>query len=263
MHTIHINEAQCKKDGICVAECPAALFLESPDGVPVLAEGAGELCINCGHCIAVCPGAAISVNGISAEHCDRVDRQLAISQAQVTQLFRSRRSIRCYKPKPVERPVLENLLELTRWAPTAKNGQPIHWIVIRNADEVAVLAKMIIDWMRQENMLPGIVQAFENGKDIVLRHAPGLLIAHASSQAIKPVEDCSIALATLEAAAPVFGLGACWAGYFMSAAQMHDPIREFLALPADHRIYGALMLGYPQYAYHRIPPRQPLKIQWR
>jgi len=65
MHTIQINEAQCKKDGICVAECPAALFLDGPDGVPVLAEGAGELCINCGHCIAVCPGAAISVNGIN------------------------------------------------------------------------------------------------------------------------------------------------------------------------------------------------------
>jgi len=261
--TIVVDPEKCRQDGICVEACPFGIFAETLHGVPEVVDRAGELCINCGHCVAICPGEAISVKGLGAEDCDPVDRELAVTREQVVQLFRSRRSIRSYKDEPVDRQALESLLDMARWAPTAKNLQPLHWIVLQNRAEISRLAGMVVDWMRDKGIQPDVVKAYDKGWDIIHRNAPCLLIAHASSQGIKPVEDCTIALATVEAAAPAFGLGACWAGFFMSAAREHQPILDVLDLPLDHQVYGALMLGQPRFRYRWIPPRDEAKVEWR
>lgn len=263
MNRIVIDSEKCLQDGLCIQECPFGVFTSSENGVPTVAAGAEAGCIDCGHCIALCPGAAIYVNGKGSEDCDPVQRELLVSREQVVQLFRSRRSIRSYKTEAVERSTLEGLLNISRWAPTAKNVQPVHWIVLQKAGDVAELSAMVIDWMRAKQIQPDIVQAFEQGWDIIHRGAPCLLVAHASSTGIKPVEDCCIAMATVEAAAPAFGLGACWAGFFMSAAREHQGITDFLNMPEGHRVYAALMLGYPKYTYHSIPPRKELQVEWR
>jgi len=263
MQTIAIDREKCKKDGICVAECPFGLFRDTGEKIPEVIEGAGELCINCGHCVAVCPGAAITVSGVGADTCEPVDKDLTVSREQAVQLFKSRRSIRSYKAGPVERETLAALLDMARWAPTAKNGQPVNWIVLTGQDEVMRLSGMVIDWMRDKGVMPGMVKAFENGEDVIHRGAPHLLIAHAHTQGVKPVEDCVIALTTVEAAAPAFGLGSCWAGFTMTAAKDSQAIADFLDLPGGHAMFGALMLGYPKYRYRRIPPRNALNVQWR
>lgn len=263
MHQIQITPEKCLQDGICVQTCPFGLFRDHPDGIPEIVNGAGELCIGCGHCVAIYPGEAISLDGQGPECCDPVDRTRAPSKEQILYHFRSRRSIRVYKEDPVDRPTLESLLDLARWAPSARNGQPVHWIVFQDREAIHNLARLVVDWMRHNNLLPEIVHAFDNGKDMINRHAPCLVVAHASEQAIKPVEDCSIALAHIEAAAPAFGLGGCWAGFFMTAAQQYQPLVDVLELPQGHRVYGALMLGVPRFSYRRIPPRQELQVQWR
>lgn len=263
MNTIHIDADKCKQDDICVQACPFGIFASTQEGVPAVIQGAGDYCINCGHCVALCPGEAITVNGYGAKDCDPVNRELTASREQVMQLFRSRRSIRCYKDKAVERKTLAALLDMTRWAPTAKNVQPVHWMVFEKAQDVRRLSGMVIDWMRENKMFPELVQAFDQGRDMINREAPCLLVTHAPKDGIKPVEDCCIAMTTVEAAAPAFGLGACWAGFFMAAAKNHAPLGHFLDLPQGHEPYAALMLGYPQFTYRRIPPRNELKVQWR
>lgn len=263
MATIVIDPEKCKQDGICIAACPFGIFVQTSDGVPAVVDRAGELCISCGHCMAICPGEAITLNGVGPEDCDPVDKDLAVTRDQVVQLFRSRRSIRSYKDEPVDRGILKALLDVARWAPTAKNLQPVNWIVLQNRAEISQLAGMVVDWMRDKGIQPDVVKAYDKGWDIIHRNAPCLLIAHASRQGVKPVEDCTIALTTIEAAAPAFGLGACWAGFFMTAAREHRPILDFLDLPRNHQVYGALMFGYPKYRYRRIPPREKPKVEWR
>jgi hypothetical protein len=40
-------------------------------------------------------------------------------------------------------------------------------------------------------------------------------------------------------------------------------MQKALALPEDHISFGAMMIGYPKYKYHRLPLRKEPQIIWR
>jgi ferredoxin len=104
MPLITIDETKCKKDGVCVAECPVAIIERTgPDAFPRTTADAEELCIKCGHCVAVCPHAALSHRECSPEKCVPLRKELSISAEQAGQFLMGRRSIRSYRRKPVER----------------------------------------------------------------------------------------------------------------------------------------------------------------
>lgn len=262
MHTITIDADRCRHDAICVAECPFLLFSGQVGDVPTLRQGAQDACIGCGHCVAVCPGAAITLDGQSPDACDTPGAPLPTPD-QLETLVRTRRSIRAYTAKPVERAHIEHLLQLADWAPTAKNLRPVHWQVYTDRSQVAAIASLVVDWLREAAIMPEVVAACDAGHDLINRNAPCLLVAHTPHGAIKPVEDAAIALTTVELAAPVLGLGACWAGFFMTAAAHHPPLRAHLALPEGHSVRGGLMLGYPRFGYPRIPHRTPAPVEWK
>ena len=107
------------------------------------------------------------------------------------------------------------------------------------------------------------VEAWEAGKDPVLRGAPALVVAHAPKAYPLAQVDSTIALTFLDLAAPSAGLGACWAGFFMMGAAQWPPLQQALALPDGHNCFGAMMVGYPAYKYHRLPQRKEPVVSWR
>jgi hypothetical protein len=48
----------------------------------------------------------------------------------------------------------------------------------------------------------------------------------------------------------------------MLAASQHPPISEALGIPQDHRLYGAMIVGYPEFSYQRIPERNQPSVCW-
>lgn len=59
--TILVNEAWCKRCGICVYFCPTKVFDAREDGLPLVARG--DDCIWCGLCEVRCPDFAIVLKG--------------------------------------------------------------------------------------------------------------------------------------------------------------------------------------------------------
>ena len=56
MSLFTINSRLCKRDGICVQECPLGIIeIRKKGDFPSPVEKAEEICIRCGHCVAVCP----------------------------------------------------------------------------------------------------------------------------------------------------------------------------------------------------------------
>lgn len=269
-----IDENKCKRDGICAAECPLGLIQIKTEGdFPSDIEGFGELCIKCGHCVAVCPNAALSMEDLSPTDCPPVRKELVLGPDHAEHFLRSRRSIRNYKGKPVERNILSSVIRIASHAPSGHNRQPVHWLVFEKGEDLNRISGLIVDWMRfmiQDHPefaspmhLNRVVAAWERGQDRILRGAPHLVVAHAPESERTAQSSCTIALTYLELAATAFGLGTCWAGYFHAAATSYQPLKDALQLPADHLTFGGMMMGYPRYAYFRIPPRNEPRIEWR
>lgn len=274
MSLFSVDRKKCKRDGICAAECPTQVIVQTDKkSFPLPAENAEEFCINCGHCVAVCPYGALTLETMPLAGCPEIQKELIPVPLSVRQLLSARRSIRQYKKKLVPQKVLDDLLAVARYAPTGSNKQQVHWMVFQKPDDVHQLAALVIDFMKM--MLPvttdeamvrrfrRLLDAWDQGRDRVMRGAPHLIVAHSPSDLSFPEADCAIALTYLELYAYAKGLGTCWAGYFTGAAGLHEPLIKALNLPPGHQCYGAVMLGYPQYAYHRIPRRNEPLVTWR
>jgi nitroreductase/NAD-dependent dihydropyrimidine dehydrogenase PreA subunit len=274
MSLLNIDQKKCKRDGICAAECPSQIIVQTDKkSFPSLLENGEEFCINCGHCAAVCPYGALTLSTMPLDICPPIQKDLLPDANALKQFLEARRSIRQYKKKVVSRKILTELIDTARYAPTASNKQLVHWTVFQNPEDVHKLAQMVIDFMKI--MLPlvtdeaaarrsrRIIDAWGNGNDRIMRGAPHLIVVHSPSDGSFPAADCTIALTYLELYAHAKGLGTCWAGYFTAVAGLHDPIIKVLDLPAGHQCVGAVMLGYPKHCYHRIPKRNEPLIMWR
>lgn len=274
MSLFNIDQKKCKQDGICAAVCPAQIIVQSDKkSFPSLLEHGEEFCVNCGHCVAVCPYGAITLATMSLADCPPIQKNLVPDADAIKQFLQTRRSVRRYKAKIVPRKLLQELIDTARYAHTGSNVQEVQWTVFQNPEDVHRLAQMVCDFAKI--MLPvvtdealvrrfrRIIEAWDNGIDRILRGAPHLIVVHGPADASFPAADCAIALTYLELYAYARGLGTCWAGYFTAASNMHEPIMKTLDLPAGHKCYGAVMLGYPRYEYHRIPKRNDPLIAWR
>lgn len=274
MAVFTIDQDKCNRDGLCAAVCPRGIIeMIAGESFPAVSADNDDSCIGCGHCMAVCPHQALQLQKyVGVEPAPFFNQKLPSSE-QLGQLIRGRRSIRAYRKKPVEREAIREVIDLCRYAPTAKNSQMLHWLVIDGKDEISTLREHTLDWIKNslsqnpsnENtqVFERIIQAHEQGDDFLLRNAPGLILLHAPKEYPFGLVDGVIATATFELIASSKAIGTCWAGFFMSAAKGWAPLRDALELPEGHKLTTALMVGYPKFQYNLLPERNPAKVIWR
>jgi nitroreductase/NAD-dependent dihydropyrimidine dehydrogenase PreA subunit len=266
-----IDADKCNRDGLCAAECPAGCIVFEPEQLPVPHKNKFAYCINCGHCIAVCPKDAIQLERFEVP-AFRKEKSLNISPDQAVQFMKARRSVRSFRNEPLDRQVLEDLLDITQYAPSGHNARPVRWVVAATPEKVQGVAEATVNWMRTEVEaqteraeflhLAGIVRAWDKGTDMVCRHAPALAVAHAPSMGITPVEDGIIAVAHLELAVTGAGFGACWCGYVLMALKGDESLRRIMGIPEDNTVCGDLLLGKPVRRFSAIPPRPKAEVTW-
>jgi len=270
-----VDLKKCRRDGICMAECPGGIIeMTVEGGFPEQNELAERLCIKCGHCVAVCPEEALSLDTMIPYECALVAKGFSVPSEHIEHLILTRRSIRTYKKNQVKRSILKRLIDMARYAPSIKNLQPVHWLVIEQRSEVDRLASVVVEWMK--SMVEGknkarysplalshIIEKWEKGDDLICHGAPHLIAVHGPKDSRASLTSCIIALTTFELAAHSFGLGSCWAGYFYAAANLYPPMIGALDLPGNHQCFAAMMIGYPKYRYDRIPVKRKASITWR
>ena len=268
MPTITLDQTLCVHCGQCSLVCPNRIFQRhSNDDCPELIEEADEICIGCCHCVAACLGRSITIGTIAADDCWEYDKSVSIRFENLAHLVRSRRSIRCYADKPIDDRVIEQLLDVVRWAPTAKNALPVKWVVINSAHKVKELAGLVMNWIGSQPGSEKMVAAWHAGYDPVFRGAPCVVAAYTDDTAPlagwSPI-DSAIAVETLDICASAMRLGACWAGLFVRAVQSEkSTFNRWLGLSETETIHGALMLGHAgEVVYQRIPYRPEAPLIW-
>ena len=276
MGLLRVDTNTCKKDGFCIQECPFGIIgLEGDNGFPDINPGGEVLCSSCGHCVAVCPHGALSHERVPIEDSPLIQKNLTINEEQAVQFLRSRRSIRFYEDKPVEREKIQRLIEVARYAPTAGNRQLVEWLVMSDKSVLNRLTGITIDWLRKLlNDNPGLAKIYppfqsilaqwDSGSDSILRNAPVLVIASAPKEATNGMVDVTLALSYLDLLAPTMGLGSCWAGLLQGALLSLPSLKEIAGIPEPHSHHYPMMLGYPKVkGYFRLPERKPPKINFR
>lgn len=260
----NLNKEICIKCGVCALNCPLGLI--EIDDYPEIPEETADFCVQCGHCMSICPEGAIGSPNLEG----RVNGSFHITPLEMGLHMKSRRSIRNYSDKPVEREKLEKIFEIIRYAPTGNNGQPVQWTVINDPEKVNQISTSTINWMREvlkeesHFMVPiaPLVEAWDNGRDPILRSAPCLVVAHAPADKKSALTDGIIALTHLDLLLPSFGMGGCWAGILNMVCSHNPSLKGLMRVPQGNTVIYPFMVGYPRYQYQRIPERNQPEIVW-
>lgn len=265
MPGIQIDKYQCIKCGRCEAVCPNRLFKQDgPRNFPETVPQCETRCISCYHCVAICPVQCITVGSVSGRKCDSIIKEDFPRFDQVAMLVRARRSVRQFSSKPLDKRLIERLLDVLRWAPTARNLLPVKWLVVNGPEKTHELGGLIADWIRTLEGWHELIRAWDAGVDVILRGAPCLIVAYTDKDAMWPEIDSTIAVETLDLCATAMRLGACWAGYFIRAAQNEPTIRDWLGLSETQTVQAALLLGHTDVeVYSKIPYRPELDVTYK
>ena len=268
---IKVDENLCIGCGACIRACPGGLITKKDFPVPI--EDSWDKCIDCGHCVAICPTEAMHQRSMAPEDCEPIDIHLIPQWDRVRQYLISRRSIRGFIKKPVEKEKILQLLDIARFAPNGANRQLIQWLVINDSGTVHRLAEMTIDWMKivreknpalyEEAKLELFVEPWELGQDRISRNAPCVIVACAPKDERTAPPAAMIAIAHIQLAAAALGLGTTFTGSINTAAQGYPPLIELLAIPDGYTPYGTFVIGYPSERYLRIPKRNPVNAVWK
>lgn len=146
------------------------------------------------------------------------------------EVLRKRKSVRKYKPDPVSDDALNRILEAGRIAPSAKNIQPWHFIVVRDRKT----KEKLIEACRG--------QRFIAEADVILcgcsseKIAWGRMGGYMSAFAI----DLTIAFEHMILAAANEALATCWIGAFEE-----KKVKEILRVPDDVRVVALTPIGHP------------------
>ncbi len=290
---ISLDPNVCTNCLACKHVCPNYVFgvISRPNDRQELYLRYPEQCCACGHCIAVCPSDALRHPELPRDEFVPLSPPTIAPEVMQALLF-SRRSIRNYRPDTVPEKVVEMLLAAATHAGTSSNGQSEDFVVIKDRALLKTLELLVVDvlWragfkhiadhgilarLLERKYGPEMVRQYrpyhgifkhrrENGEieGVVFRNAPLVIIAHGLKRNALAAVNCALALRNIELLALTMGLGTCWVGFLVGAAGRSRKVGEFIGVAANRRIWGALMVGYPEEQYHCKLPRKSRQVHW-
>ncbi len=137
--------------------------------------------------------------------------------------IKQRRSVRGFRPDPVERKLIEQLVDCGRLAPTAVAIEPWEFVFVT-----------------EEEMRKRIADTTDYGKFIA--EAPACIAVFCKDTKYY-LEDGCAATENILLAAAALGLGACWVAG--DKKRYADEVRRLLGVPEGYRLVSLLPVGYP------------------
>lgn len=275
MGTMRIDETNCARCGICAKVCPVSAISFTAGSVPSMDNVKKLFCINCGQCEAFCPKHALD---LSFPGCDAAHLPFDGSSVPPDALGRylmNRRSVRQFRPQEVERTVIESALEIARYAPSGKNCQPVHWVILHSRAKRDAALECVIEWtrdilaqnspMKKRFPASAVLKLHEAGEDMVFRGAPHAAIACVKTDTVMGEEaytDGIIAMSHFDIALPSFGLGGFWCGFFTMPLMHSEKLRTIVGIPEGYRVCYAYAFGRPVCKAASFPKRKTLEAGW-
>jgi len=254
-----------------------------------------EECVLCGHCLCVCPEGSIEHSGFVRANFRPIKNFEQVKAEEAFEFLSRRRSVRNYKKDVPTQELIDKLVQIAGYAP----GSPHHrvgWVrnmtVVKGEENMKVVLDMTADYIQRllkllkgnflklaamfsDSAKAGLavipdmemrLNEYYKGGDSIIYKAPAAIFFHAPVASSTPQTDCDTALLLVQLYAEAHGLGTCWNGLIQGAAA-GDHLRGFkklsdlLKIPANHKCYAAMTIGYPSVKLHSIPERK-VNITW-
>lgn len=148
----------------------------------------------------------------------------------------ARRSIRRFRPDPVPRELVEQILHAGIWAPSSCNYQM--WDVVA-VDDPEVNSRLAALSSQMASAPVNLVVSY--GRDF-------------SEEGWANIQSASAMIQNMSLAAQVLGLGTFW----ITQLGDRERVREVVGLPYDRLVIAVLAVGYPKAWPKQGPKRRPL-----
>lgn len=278
LHVIDLET--CNGDGICAEVCPENA-LEIVDEKAVTVEDRAGTCISCGQCVAVCPTESLQMPKLETGDFSRLEKR-PFGYHEFFEFLRSRRSVRVFKDRSVERETINKILQAAATAPMGfpphttevvviddpeerefllaelvkhydkmirAFSSPVGRLIVRlsaGAENYNMLENHIIDTARFANELYR-----QDGTDRYLYQAPVLMMFHANRWGMSYEENAHLVCHHAMLAAVALGLGTTILGIVPPVIDRSKDLRARYDIPQDHRVLTSLIVGYPKYKYRQ------------
>ncbi len=256
-----VDETKCVKCGACVRDCAFRALGTGDNALPRLSHP--ERCMRCQHCLAICPAGAVTFDGRRPEGSVSTKGLELPGLDAVENWMRTRRSVRRFADRDVDRATLERILKALGNAPTGCNARALTFTCIANRAAMDEFRRGFIHTIENHRdgtrLLPRWLAVpairMRSGKeDMFFRGASGLLVVSSdetSPGVTTPREDVTIACSHFEMLANAAGIATCWCG-FLGLVQKEVPelLEATLGLGRSTPFY-AMLFGVPAVRYPR------------
>ena len=267
-----IKLEKCTRCLKCVKDCPAnAITIETGE--------IADSCIHCGHCVAICPEMAVRP--------DFGDVFLLQPHAVTPKDFRNLtseiRSCRSYLQKDVPDAVLLQLIDNMKHCPSASNARPLQITIVRSKEKVKLLndlteealikmfsficSPVVSSFIRvfvpsiNIKKLKRYKESFVKNRELndsqICHHAPAVILFHGEVSKTGMAEaDANIWATYTSIYANTLGLNTCFNGFIVKAMGKRSKLNPQFKVPANHKVYASLLVGYPKVKYRNETSRQ-------
>ena len=190
--------------------------------------------------------------------------------------LRTRMSIRAFKPEPVPRELLTEIIDTAKWSPSYKNSQP--WeVLILSGEKKQALSQMMLQLLQEDAELtpdipepeswppaqeariahlyrtraeatgidladPGVIIKAKKANFRFYNAPHGLLLFQDASLSPWSLFDLGLFAQSLMLAAHARGIGTVPQAFLTDYARQ---VKEFLSIPETKRLVLGMSLGYP------------------
>lgn len=282
--TTMIDPDKCTGCGLCVSICPS----DTLSLVEGKARVTGEDSLGCDQCAAVCPVGAVQVESATNDALNFATLEVpetwlaygGADPSALVHLMRSRRSCRVYDSKPVSQATLEDLVRIGTTAPSGTNSQRWAFTILPDRDAVLGFGAHVGAFFKRLNRLAenpiarfysrlflkdalgtyyreyyesvkgAMAEQEEGGRERLFHGATAAILVASQPGASCPSDDCHLATQNILLAAHAMGLGSCLIGFAVEAMKNDRRVQQAVGIPARHRVYSVIALGWPGIRYH-------------
>jgi len=289
---LHVVDLEtCLGDGICAEICPEDI-LEMVDEKAATVGDRADYCVECGQCVAVCPTESLTMPKLPMEDFHRLSK-MPFGYEEFFDFLRLRRSVHTFKDKPVERGVIEKILDAAATAPMGFPPHSTEVIVIDEREELDFLLREFVedytktikafsnpigraivrlaagpeDFHTLKHHIVDVARHanevyHENGSDNYMRGAPVLMMFHGNRWAMSFRENAHLVCHHSMLAAVSLGLGTTIIGLIPPVVDRSKVLRQRYGIAKENKVCTSLILGYPKYRYKKSIHRDLAGVQY-